>query len=80
MGHAADGMEKLVRTVNEKRRKHAPLGRTITERRWRMRPRTREPMMRHEVPKTTGRRYFQAYERLITNEFDEDDIAINEGT
>lgn len=44
-----------------------------------MRPRTREPMMRHEVQGVTGRRYFRADERLIANAFNEDDIANNEG-
>ena len=60
--------------------KHAPLGHAITEGRWRMRPRTREPMMRHEVQGVTGKRYFRADKQRITDKFNEDDIANNEGT
>ncbi len=45
-----------------------------------MRPRTREPMMRHEVQGVTGKRYFRADKQRITDKFNEDDIANNEGT
>lgn len=45
-----------------------------------MRPRTREPMMRREVQGVTGKRYFRADKQRITDKFNEDDIANNEGT